>query len=81
MRNELLSAAVQARAEKRPVVLVRCLASDERWLLDPGETPDGLDGLSESLRAHCYEALKRDGLEVASLRELYARTAATTAVS
>lgn len=64
MRTALLRAAVQAQAEKRPVVLVRCLDSDERWLLDPSATPDGLEGLSESLRAQCCAALKRDGASV-----------------
>ena len=64
MRAELLSATTRAQAEKRPVVLVRCLDSDERWLLDPSATPDGLEGLSGALRASCYEALKRDGASV-----------------
>lgn len=64
MRAELLRAAVRAQAEKRPIVLVRCLDADERWLLDPSATTDGLEGLPESLRAASYEALKRDGASV-----------------
>ncbi len=64
MRAELLSAAVRAQAEKRPIVLVRCLDSDERWLLDPSATTEGLEGLPESLRAASDEALKRDGASV-----------------
>lgn len=64
MRAELLSAAVRAQADKRPVVLLRRLDSTERWLLDPSKTPDGLEDLSDALRARCYEALKRDGASV-----------------
>ena len=64
MRAELLDAAVRAQADKRPVVLLRSLDSAERWLLDPSETPDGLESLPDALRAHCYEALKRDGASV-----------------
>ena len=64
MRVEQLRAAVQAQAEKRPVVLLRSLDSDERWLLDPSEAQDDLDTLSDALRARCHEALKRDGASV-----------------
>ena len=64
MKAELLSAAARAQAEERPVVLVRCLDTDDRWLLDPSAAPDGLAGLSDSLRTNCYEALRRDGASV-----------------
>lgn len=64
MRAELLSAAVRAHGEERPVVLLRSLDSAECWLLDPSASPDGLEGLSDALRARCYEALKRDGASV-----------------
>ncbi len=64
MKADLLSAAAQAQNDKRPVVLLRSLDSSECWLLDPSEKPDGVEDLSEALRAHCYEALKRDGASV-----------------
>ncbi|NNC65918.1 MAG: XdhC family protein [Gammaproteobacteria bacterium] len=64
MKADLLDATVRAQAEKRPVVLLRSLDSAEQWLLDPSESPDRLEGLSESLRTRCYEALKRDGASV-----------------
>lgn len=64
MKAEQLSAAMQAQADKRPVVLLRSLDADAQWLLDPERTPDGLEGLSDALRARCYEALKQDGASV-----------------
>jgi len=64
VRVEQLRAAAQAHADKRPIVLLRSLDSDERWLLDPSEANDGLDTLSDTLRTRCYEALTRDGASV-----------------
>lgn len=64
MRVELLRSAVHAQAEKRPVVLLRNLDSDERWLLDPSATTDDLEHVSDSVLTRCYEALKRDGASV-----------------
>ena len=64
MKAELLRATVRAQAEERPVVLLRSLESDERWLHDPSTGADGLEGLSDDLRATCRAALKRDGARV-----------------
>nr|NIW23331.1 hypothetical protein [Gammaproteobacteria bacterium] len=64
MKIEHLSAAVQAQADKRPIVLLRSLDSDERWLLDPGNTQDSRHGIPTTLRARCVEALKHDGASV-----------------
>ena len=64
MKVEQLRVAVRAQAEKRPIVLLRSLDSDEHWLLDPSEAQDSLESLSEALRARCHEALTHDGASV-----------------
>jgi len=69
VKAALLSAAVHSQAEQRPVVLLRNLGSTERWLLDPSGSSDGLEGLSDALRARCYEALKHDGASIIELDE------------
>jgi xanthine dehydrogenase accessory factor len=60
VRAELLKAVVRARAENRPVVLVRALDSAERWLIDADGRADA-GGLPSVVLEQCRLALRRDG--------------------
>ena len=67
MKAELLRATLRAQAAERPVVLVRSLETDERWLLDPEADPESGADLPEPLRAQAHAALRRDGASVAEI--------------
>lgn len=61
MKRALLHAVLEARANKRPLVLVTELGSGRQWVAFDGEPVAGLDaGVAEAARA----ALRRDRSEV-----------------
>ncbi len=64
MKSALLSAAVSAQQQKRPVVLLRSVDTADQWLFDPTADPATLAGLSDELRSLCEAALKCDGASV-----------------
>ena len=64
MKNSLLRAVLEARTDKRPLVLVTELGSGRQWAEVEGEPARGLDaGVREAARA----ALVRDRSEVAEV--------------
>ena len=64
MKHSLLHAVLEARARKRPLVLVTELGSGRQWLQIEGEPAPGLDaGVSEA----AHGALRRDRSETVEL--------------
>jgi xanthine dehydrogenase accessory factor len=61
VKAELLEAVVRARADNRPVVLVRALDSAERWLVGDDGRADTGGGLPSAVLEQCRLALRRDG--------------------
>ena len=64
MKQQLLHAVLDARAGKRPLVLVTELGSGRQWVEIDGEPATGLDA---SVCAAARDALRRDRSEVAEL--------------
>ena len=64
MNQQLLHAVLDARAGKRPLVLVTELGSGRQWVEIEGEPATGLDA---SVSAAARDALRRDRSEVAEL--------------
>jgi len=61
MKRSLLDAVLEARAEKRPLVVVTELGTGSQWLEDEGEPASGLDS---RVRDAARGALRRDRSEV-----------------
>ena len=61
MKRSLLDAVLEARAEKRPLVVVTVLGTGSQWIEDEGEPAPGLD---PRVRDAARGALRRDRSEV-----------------
>ena len=64
MKQSLLDAVLEARAEKRPFVLVTELGTGRQWIEDQGEPASGVD---LRVRDAARDALQRDRSEVVEI--------------